>query len=328
MGAPPDDELMAEASAGTLSSPDTLRTQAERLLARPEAREYLQTLILASFGIPNVYTVVLTDPAATQVAKNSMVLGAQLFISDVLWSGAPVSDLLTSQSTFVNEVIAPFYGVDPPATVDADGFGKVQLPADRAGLLTNVGFLTSTARPDFPSVVGRGIKVVDEILCVARAPFPDNLGDAIEEFNAGLEGASEREKAEARFGNPTCGGCHSNTDPYGLSLFSYDEIGRFRTTDPEGRAIDASVALPASLGSVTVTSAAEMAQVIADSGAFLGCVAGNLMEDSIGEGTVLATDCAAQAVMSELDARGSQTFTDLVREVSVSRTMTYRRGGI
>lgn len=328
MGAPPDDALLAEAAAGTLNSPDALRAQADRLLATPQAREYLQTLMLASFGIPNVYSVVLTDPAATQAAKNSMVLGARLFINDILWSGAPVNDLLTSQTGYVNETIAPFYGVSPPAMVDADGFGPVQLPADRAGLLTNVGYLTSTARPDFPSVVGRGVKTVDDILCVYRAPFPENLGDAVSQFNMDQAGNSEREKAEARASDPICAGCHTNTDPYGLALFSYDEIGRYRTSDPEGRPIDTTVTLPASIGGATVTTAAEMARVIADSNSFVGCVAGNLMEDAIGEGTVLTTDCAAQAVLNELQARGSQTFSDLVREVSASRTMTTRRGGI
>lgn len=327
-GAPPDADLLAEAAAGNLTSADALRAQATRLLETPAAREYLQTLMLASFGIPNVYTVVLTDPAATQVAKNSMVLGARLFINDVLWSGAPVNDLLTSQTAYVNEVIAPFYGVDLPATLDADGFGPVQLPTDRAGLLTNVGYLTSTARPDFPSVVGRGVKVVDDILCSPRLPFPETLGTEIEMFSEEQEGRTERQQMEARFDIPICAGCHTQTDPYGMALFSYDEIGRFRTTDPEGQPIDTSVTLPESLGGPVVTTSAEMARVIAESGAFMGCVAGNLMEDSIGEGTVLSTDCAAQAVLDELAARGGYSFSDLVREVSASRTMTHRRGGI
>lgn len=327
-GAPPDADLLAEAAAGTLTSPDTLRAQATRLLETSAAREYLQTLMLASFGIPNVYTVVLTDPAATQVAKNSMVLGARLFINDVLWSGAPVNDLLTSQTAYVNEVIAPFYGVGLPATLDADGFGPAELPVDRAGLLTNVGYLTSTARPDFPSVVGRGVKVVDDILCTPRLPFPETLGTEIEEFSEENEGRTEREQMEARFDIPTCAGCHTQTDPYGMALYSYDEIGRYRTSDPAGQPIDASVTLPPSLGGTVVTTSAEMARVIADSGAFMGCVAGNLMEDSIGEGTVFSNDCAATAVLDELEARGGFSFSDLVREVSASRTMTHRRGGI
>jgi hypothetical protein len=217
----------------------------------------------------------------------------------------------------------------PPAEqLDADGFGKVTLTPDRAGLLTNVGLLTSTARPGHPSVVARGIKVVDDILCLERAPLPDDLSAVIEEFNAANEDKSEREKAQLRFETPLCGSCHLNTDPYGLSLFAYDEIGRFRENDPEGRPIDQSVALPAYLGGQTVATPAEMARAIVDSGAFMGCVAGNLMEDAIGVGTVFATDCAAMSIASELETRGSMTFPDLVREVAASRTMSFRKAGM
>ena len=329
-GGPPDEALLADAAAGTLNSPDALRNQAARLVETAEAREYLQSLILASFGIPNVFGVVLTAPEATQVAKNSMVFGARLFINEQLWSGAPVNDLLTSQQAWINETLAPFYGVQMPPVdqLDADGFGKVTLTPDRAGLLTNVGLLTSTARPGHPSVVARGIKVVDDILCLERAPLPDNLSAVIEEFNAANEDKSEREKAELRFETPGCGGCHLNTDPYGLSLFAYDEIGRFRENDPEGRPIDQSVVLPDYLGGQTAATPAEMARVIVDSGAFMGCVAGNLMEDAIGVGTVFATDCAAMSIVSELETRGSMTFPDLVREVAASRTMAFRKAGM
>jgi hypothetical protein len=52
------------------------------------------------------------------------------------------------------------------------------------------------------------------------------------------------------------------------------------------------------------------------------------MEDAIGVGTVFTTDCAAKAVLNQLDARASYTFPDLVREVAVSQTMATRRGGI
>ena len=329
-GGPPDEPLLAEAAAGTLNSADALRTQATRLLESPEAREYLQSLMLASFGIPNVFGVVLTAPEATQVAKNSMVFGARLFINEVLWSGAPVNTLLTSQEAWVNETLAPFYGVSmPPAEqLDADGFGKVTLTPDRAGLLTNVGLLTSTARPGHPSVVARGIRIVDDFLCLERAPLPDDLSSVIEEFNAANEDKSEREKAELRFGNPVCANCHLSTDPYGLSLFVYDEIGRFRETDPEGRPIDPSVVLPDFVGGQVATSPAQMAQAIVDSGAFMGCVAGNLMEDAIGVGTVFATDCSAMSIVSELETRGSMTFPDLVREVAASPTMTSRKAGL
>ena len=326
-GGPPDEPLLADAAAQALNSQDALRQHAERLLATEAARENLQTLVLAYFGIPKVYSVVITAPGFNQGVANSMVRAGQLFLNNTLWGGAPVNDLLVSQTAWVNDQLAPLYGVAPPASVDADGFGPVALAADRAGILTNVGYLASSSRPDVPSVVARGVKIVDDILCLKREPFPEDIGDEIDRVSMMLEGQSERQKMEYRLNTVPCGGCHVQTDPYGMSLFSYDEIGQYRTLDPEGRQIDASVTLPPYLGSVTATSAAEVARIVAESNNFMACMAGNLMEDAIGEGTVFATDCAAQSVVNELVARGSATFPDLVREVAASRTLAFRRGG-
>ncbi len=72
----------------------------------------------------------------------------ELFIKDVLWNGGKVSDLVTSRKSFIDKNLANIYGIAAPtAGLDADGFGLVELPANRAGLLTMPALLTARSAP-------------------------------------------------------------------------------------------------------------------------------------------------------------------------------------
>src|SRR5690606_40462479 len=109
------------------------------------------------------------------------------FLNHTLWSGV-LNDLLTSRTTFVNQNLATLYNVAyPPAgsTPDADGFAMAELDANRAGLLSNAGFLTARSRPDVPSVVGRGLLVNATLLCAEVPVFPEDLAEQVEAAKIG-----------------------------------------------------------------------------------------------------------------------------------------------
>ncbi len=55
-----------------------------------------------------------------------------------------------------------------------------------------------------------------------------------------------RDALEQHRSDPSCAGCHALFDPFGLALEQYDGIGRFRTTYPNGSAIDPATELQAS----------------------------------------------------------------------------------
>jgi hypothetical protein len=299
------------------------------MLATPAARVNLQSAMLASLGIGKVLSVVI-DPARVPEFNaglaNSMFRETQLFINDVLWNGGRVQDLVTSRKTFINASLAPLYGVAAPATLDADGFGVVDLPENRAGVLTNLGFLTSRSRPDMQSVVGRGLSVNEAILCQQNPAFPETLADQIEALNSAQEDLSERERADYRMNNAPCLGCHLSFDPYGVSLENFDTIGRFRTVDDQQRPINAAVTLPASAGGGPVQNAVEMGQALATTGAFSSCAATKLLTYALAETGVKGTSCATKAVAERFQAT-DQSFAALVREVAISKTLTHRSGG-
>jgi hypothetical protein len=257
---------------------------------------------------------------------NSMFREGQLFINNVLWNGGKVSDLATSRKSFINTQLAPLYGVAAPVMVDADGFGLVDLPENRAGILTSLGFLTSRSRPDQQSVVGRGLAVNDAILCQQNPAFPEALAAQIENLNTAQADLSERERANYRATTAPCLGCHPSFDPYGISLENFDVVGRFRTMDAQGRAIDPSVTLPPVAGGVVAMNAVEMGQALATSGAFSNCVASKLLTYALAETGVSGNSCATRLISESFKA-SDQSFTALVRAVAVSKSLTQRSGG-
>jgi hypothetical protein len=325
---PPDAELLQAAARHQLATPEQIAPHVDRMLATPAARSNLLAAVAASLGLSRVLSVVI-DPAKVPEfnagVAASMFHETQLFINDVLWNGGQVSDLVTSRKSYVNAQLAPLYGLSAPALVDAAGFGAVELPDNRAGIITSLGFLTSRSRPDGQSVVGRGLAMNDAILCQQNPPFPSALAAQIEEINHQQEDMTERERADYRAATPTCQGCHISFDPFGVALENYDTIGRFRQVDDEQRPINPVVTLPASAGGTVAQNAVEMGQALAATGAFSACAATKLLTYALAETGVTGDSCATRAVMERF--RGSDgSFAALVREVAMSKTLTHRSG--
>ena len=258
----------------------------------------------------------------------SMFHETELFINSILWgAGGKVSDLVTSRRSFIDANVAKIYGIPAPTTgLDADGFGPVELPGNRAGMLTLPGFLTSRSRPNEQSVVARGLTVNEAFLCQQNPAFPEALSDQIKAVTAMQGSMTERQKAEYRASTSPCNGCHSSFDPYGVSLENFDLVGRFRTVDTEMRPIDASVLLPVTAGGSTAMNAVEVANALASSGGFSACIATKLMTYALAETGINGDSCATK-VVAEAFAKTDQSFSSMVRTVAVSKTLTHRSGG-
>ena len=342
--APPDAELLASAAANALRTPDQIRAQAARLLETPEARANLESALIKYFSLTKAPTVVLNadaTPGLTVTAglESSIFHEGELFMRNLLWSG-PLDDILTSRRTWTSGAIATqVYGVAAPTEVDEDGFGPVELPADRSGLLTLSTFLLAGARSTGGSPVARGLAVNASVVCGVNPPFPQDPDVAA--AVASIAGESELEKAQLRAAVPKCASCHTQFDPFGMVLEPYDAVGRFRSEDPEGRPIDASwttATLPLSGGSATVSSAAELGQALAASGALDRCMAMNFINYALTEvsrGGANNTDlsrapqtgsCAVQAVIGNF-AGTDRTFSSLMREIAASDTLSLRSRG-
>jgi hypothetical protein len=306
-------------------------------LATDVARKNLESAMFSYFQLDNLATVKIDTPEFTSGTPDRPYTGVresayretQLFLENMLWD-EPLTALLTAKTSFINETLAPLYGVTVPQQGDENEFFEVELPENRSGLLTQVGFLASNSRPDVPSVVARGLVVNKAMLCQTNPPFPTDpaLTELIEEAGLKLNSASEREKAEYRVTTPPCSGCHLVFDAYGLALDSYDIIGRHRTMDPEGRPIDPSVTLPPLFDNEVAADAVEMQTKIAGNRGFDACFSQNMMNWALAEGSQLTpSSCSVSAIVDGFSTT-DKTFGSLLREVAISQTFTHRKAGV
>lgn len=87
---------------------------------------------------------------------------AELFFREaVITNNGGLKEILTAPYTFVNAKTAPLYGVTAPSGLN---FVKVNLdPKQRAGLLTQIGFLASKAHADETDPIHRRTFMVGEM---------------------------------------------------------------------------------------------------------------------------------------------------------------------
>jgi len=178
-----------------------------------------------------------------------------MFCRHVLHNGT-IDDLLAADYTFVNPMMAEFYGI--PFTPDLrskndrgksewkrnaeDNWLKVSMPPHRRGILTQAASLSLTSNPTRTSAVKRGKWILETILGDPPPSAPPNVPSL--DTGTRQDSASLRERLDAHRSNPNCAGCHKLMDPIGLGLENFDAIGRWRDQvdgvkiDPRGELAD------------------------------------------------------------------------------------------
>jgi hypothetical protein len=361
---PPDADLLAAAQSGALNDQAQVRAQARRLMATPEARLNLETAILGRFDIGKVRSAVITPElvpwltgGVTTGLLDTIFHEGELFVRNTLW-GAPLNNLLTSRRTWIRAEMAPIYNVAAPTMVDTDWFGPVELGPERAGLLTLSAFLSSRTRPEFgTSAVARGLAVNDAIICRVNPPFPEIIGPdgqtmpdpEVAAAIAMMATWPENQRYQYRITTGKCQGCHLGFDGFGMVLEGFDALGKTRTTDLEGRTIDAAwttAPLPDAVmydttgdgipDPITATNPLQMADAVIGSGAFQRCFALNFIDFALSDvsqggarrtGDDPTTGCATRGVMNAF-ATTDQSFESLIAEIAASNTLMKRARGM
>ncbi len=328
----PDDTLMQAAQSGALATQEQIEAQVDRILETDAAKTNLHGAMMSYFAYPNLESQIIQDDAFTGDMRRSMYREAEMFLDHALWS-EPLNSLLVARTGYVNETLAPIYGISefPPAgaTPVEEAFYKVELPDNRTGLLTQAGFLANRSRPDHTSVVGRGLLIKNAFLCTETPAPSEGIVETIEMLNELNPDASEREMAEIRASTPTCANCHNSFDAYGLALDTYDVLGRYREMDAHGRPIDPSVTLPEQVGGGYAQNIVEVADRVAASGAFAKCMGQNLVNYALADvsaGAATINTCAVKRV-AETFATSDGTFPSLVKTVATSAALSQRLQG-
>jgi cytochrome c551/c552 len=275
----PDDELITLASEAKLGDPAVLEQQVRRMLADPKAEA-----LAANFAGQWLHLQNLKDaqPDAFQFPNfdrnlvESMRRETELLFMSVLRENRSVLDLLTSNYTFVDELLAKEYGIP---NVLGSRFRRVEIrDPNRFGLLGHASILTLTSISNRTSPVARGKWVMEVLLGV---PPPPPLPDvpALKENSEIAKALSVRERLEEHRKNPVCATCHKMMDPIGFSLENFDAVGAWRIKD-SGFPVDASGKMYDGTkldGPVSLRQA-----ILSHSDAFIGTFSQNLLAYGLG----------------------------------------------
>jgi len=229
----PDDLLLDAAQAGELSTPEGLGDQLERLTATDGASRTMEQFVghwLLLDRLPIVARDPQLFPSFTAGVRSAMAGETDRMVRDALAQGGGLTELLSSDATFLNPELAAFYdiplGDGPP---DDEGFVRTDTSGTgRGGLLASGALLTVHGLPTGSSPIHRGVLVRERLLCQDLPPPPANVDASPPPVDPEL---STRERYAAHSDVHECASCHSMIDPIGFAFEHFDGVGRWRDTE-------------------------------------------------------------------------------------------------
>jgi mono/diheme cytochrome c family protein len=223
----PDEKLLTLAEQGTLSRPDVLHEQVERMLQDSKAAAFTENFAGQWLGLRAIHDTMpdpMLYPEFDDILKVSMVKETLLFFDEVLKNDLSLTNFVDSHFAMLNSRLARHYGIPG---VEGLEFRKVALPPEshRGGVLTMASVLKVTANGTTTSPILRGAWVLDRIL---GTPPPKPPVD-VEAVEPDIRGATTIRKQLAKHReNDQCASCHAKIDPPGFALESFDVIGGWR----------------------------------------------------------------------------------------------------
>src|SRR5436190_5785112 len=115
----PDAELSALADAGTLRDPAVLAAQARRLLADPRSRALFDGFGAQWLGLDKLAGKTFDAakfPQMTPALRTAMLDEARLFFDSILRENRSLKTFIDGDYSFLNETLAPIYGMEKSVT--------------------------------------------------------------------------------------------------------------------------------------------------------------------------------------------------------------------
>jgi len=302
---------MTLAAQGKLRNPDTLATEAKRMLADPKSQALAdnfaeQWLNLRKLDIfhpePEQF------PTYNEVLKDSMKAETKTFFKYIALQNRSVLEFLSSDYAFVNAPLAAHYGI---SGVTGNELRRVALTGtQRGGILSQASVLAITSNPTRTSPVKRGKWILENVLGTPPPPPPPGVGDLGDDKQV-LSAKNLREKMELHRKKPDCFSCHSRMDPLGFSLENYDAVGRWRKTEA-GAPIDNSGVLP---DGQKFQGPAELKKILLQKkDQFTHTLADRLMTYALGRGMDPSDRCVLDDI-SRRTAANEYRFQTIITEI-------------
>jgi hypothetical protein len=233
---PPDDALLAKATAGALSDANEREAEARRLFATdPAAQDTVVRLVREWLGIDGIVdsakdSLVYPDFAD---AKAKIVAESSDFVRAVAFQATGnVSELFAANWT-VNSGPLELY-----QTAGSGPVPNSTLITDRVGILNQAAFLATYANAHESHPVFRGVAIARRVACLpldSPASFDITVVPPAPDPTM-----TTRQRFDAHVVDPICASCHDIIDPFGFSFEHFDGMGAYRATE-NGQDVDSSV---------------------------------------------------------------------------------------
>jgi hypothetical protein len=316
----PDDELLAVAERRQLTDSETLRSQVQRML-----RDKRSQSLVSNFAAQWLYLRNLASlrpdrrlfPNFDDNLRHALRRETELLFESVLRENRSVLDLLSTDTTFLNERLAKHYGIPH---VFGSHFRPVTLTKDshRGGLLRHGSILAVTSYATRTSPTIRGNWILENILGTPAPPPPPNVPSLKDKTASSA--VTIRERLAEHRANPACASCHNLMDPVGFSLENFDAVGRWRIFDRE-QPVDSSGALP---DGTQVSSLDELeAGILERPEIFVSTLTGKLMTFALGRGVESFDAPAIRKVVREA-ADNNYRFSSLIQAIVTSTPFQMR----
>jgi hypothetical protein len=224
----PDAELMEAARSGALHTEAGMKTQLDRMVASPRFEQGMRaffTDMLQLDGFDNLIKDVAAYPKFNQSVSDSAKEQTLRTTLDLLVTKKrDYRELFTSNETVINRYLASVYKVPYASSNEWSPF-TFPASSERAGILTQVSFLSLFSHPAGSSPTRRGVKVHEIFMC---EPTPEPPADVDFSKVQAMANGTVRMRLLDHMENTGCTACHRRSDPPGLALEHFDGLGQLR----------------------------------------------------------------------------------------------------
>lgn len=225
----PDDELLDVAERNELRNGDVLNAQVRRMMGDARFGRFVENFGAQWLAVRNVDLATPNPrffPEFDDELRIALKREMSLWFDSLVREDRSVTEVLTSDYTFVNERLAAHYGMHG---VTGERYRRVAVnQAERGGVLGKGSLLLATSYNNRTSPVIRGKWVLENLLDMPPPPPPPDV-PALEVRDDSGKAQTLREAMEQHRANTACASCHKLMDPIGFALENFDAIGAFRT---------------------------------------------------------------------------------------------------
>lgn len=331
-GSLPDRTLLELASASSLTNPEILKTQFDRMLADKKLKRFCDSFptqwlqlerIISSVPNPQKYP---TFYFLKYRSSMHMMLEPLLLFETVLIENQSITQLIDPDFTYRSGLLQKAYGELgklPPNTPPMNGGGVALLTFHRipvtdrrnGGVITNAAVMTMTSGPERTQPITRGAWVAGVIFNNPPKPPPADVPALGEEPSKGQENMTLRERLSLHRKQANCRGCHQQIDPLGFALENYDPVGAWRNEYENGRKVDMAGTLFRNHGFNSIIEFKDA--ILAEKNRFTRALAGHLLSYGLAR-EIGAADQQSLDKIVKMTSQDDYRIQTLLREVVLS----------